>query len=300
MKKFLSHCLAGGAVAAATWLAPSPAIANPAVACGAYRPGLLAFMTGVRPAPCAYQGDYIVNQSPKYDGTAVVAPQPTYLRRAVWSLSVKGERPRSKGKPAPVVAVQQEQPSTPKPLMWYAPLLEDRTVGAQWAEYTEKAMTDDSADKATYEPLLPRFADDPDETSVWPTTAKVMAWERERWWNDWRTTLWGTMLGGAAAVFVAWVIWRRGLLSNLASGLNRREAKPDTAKKVAAMKIVLVVLAIVVFSTAADAARKKHGTTKPVQIVHARAEVRIYGQGRMDIRLYRPRSTLRCSISVAC
>ena len=254
MKKFLSHCLAGGAVAAATWLAPSPAIANPAVACGAYRPGLLAFMTGVRPAPCAYQGDYNVNQGPKYDGPTIVAPQPTYspspsvagpvrarhraekvtvkrVKKA--SLSVKGERPRGKGKPVPVVAVQQEQPSAPKPVMWYAPLLEDQTVGAQWAEYTEKAMMDDSADQATYEPPLPRFADDPDETSVWPTTAKVMTWERERWWNDWRTTLWATMLGGAAAVFVALVIWRPGLLSNFASGLNRREAKPDTAKKVA-------------------------------------------------------------------
>ncbi|HET7679961.1 MAG TPA: hypothetical protein VFK79_07480 [Xanthobacteraceae bacterium] len=78
MKKSLSHGLAAVALAAATWLATSPAIANPAVACRVYQPGLLAFMTGTRPAPCAYQGDYIVKHGPTYDGPAVVAPQSTY------------------------------------------------------------------------------------------------------------------------------------------------------------------------------------------------------------------------------
>jgi hypothetical protein len=39
---------------------------------------LLTYMTGVRPALCAYQGDYIAQQGPTYDGPAVIAPQPTY------------------------------------------------------------------------------------------------------------------------------------------------------------------------------------------------------------------------------
>jgi hypothetical protein len=95
MKKSLSHALAAGALAAATWLASSPAMANPAVACGVYQPGLLAFMTRTRPAPpCAYQGDYMVNRGPVYDGPAVVAPQPTYSPspRVVGSYRVESGR----------------------------------------------------------------------------------------------------------------------------------------------------------------------------------------------------------------
>ena len=40
------------------------------------------------------------------------AEEVTVRRVKKASLSVKGERPRGKVKPAPVVAVQQEQPST--------------------------------------------------------------------------------------------------------------------------------------------------------------------------------------------
>lgn len=73
MKTSLSICLIAGALAAAA----SPVKAQ-AVACGAYQPGLLAFLARERPAPCSYQGDYIVQQSAAYDGPAVIAPQSTY------------------------------------------------------------------------------------------------------------------------------------------------------------------------------------------------------------------------------
>src|SRR3954465_1068503 len=77
MKQTLTHYLVAGALAAAALPFASPAMAQ-AVACGIYQPGLLAFLTGTRPAPCSYQGDYLVNQGPTYDGPAVMAPQPTY------------------------------------------------------------------------------------------------------------------------------------------------------------------------------------------------------------------------------
>jgi hypothetical protein len=77
MKNILTHYLFAGVLAAAALPFASPAMAQ-AVACGIYRPGLFAFVTGVRPAPCAYQGDYIAQQGPTYDGPAIVAPQPTY------------------------------------------------------------------------------------------------------------------------------------------------------------------------------------------------------------------------------
>jgi hypothetical protein len=70
MKKTLSGLL----LAAAAFVFSAPAHAN----CGSYQPGMLAFVTGVRPAPCPYQGDYMVNQGPMYDGPARIAPQPTY------------------------------------------------------------------------------------------------------------------------------------------------------------------------------------------------------------------------------
>jgi hypothetical protein len=76
MKKMLTHYLVAGALAATCAFA-SPAMAQ-AVACGVYQPGMLAFLTRTRPAPCSYQGDYLVNQGPTYSGPAVIAPQPTY------------------------------------------------------------------------------------------------------------------------------------------------------------------------------------------------------------------------------
>jgi hypothetical protein len=40
---------------------------------------MLAWIAGaVRPAPCTYQGDYIAQQGPIFDGPAIYAPQPTY------------------------------------------------------------------------------------------------------------------------------------------------------------------------------------------------------------------------------
>jgi hypothetical protein len=66
------------AAAAALFSLPASAQSDRAVGCSYYQPGMLAFITGVRPAPCAYQGDYMVNQGPMYDGPARPAPQPTY------------------------------------------------------------------------------------------------------------------------------------------------------------------------------------------------------------------------------
>lgn len=77
MNKTLSHALAAGALAAAALTAASPAGAQ-SVACASYRPGLLAFMLRTHPAPCAYQGDYMVQQWAGHDGPALIAPQPTY------------------------------------------------------------------------------------------------------------------------------------------------------------------------------------------------------------------------------
>ena len=77
MKKTLTHWLLASALAAAALPLASPAMAQ-AVACGIYRPGLLALLTPTRPALCSYQGDYIAHQGPTYDGPAIVAPQPTY------------------------------------------------------------------------------------------------------------------------------------------------------------------------------------------------------------------------------
>jgi hypothetical protein len=76
MKKLLSHALPAGLLTAATLMLSAPAHAY----CGNYQPGMLAFIAGSppRPAVCAYQGDYMVNQGPMYDGPARVAPQPTY------------------------------------------------------------------------------------------------------------------------------------------------------------------------------------------------------------------------------
>ena len=77
MKKSMVRSLVAGALAAAVLPVASPAMAQ-AVACGSYQPGLLAFVMRTRPAPCVYQGDYLVQQGPTYDGPAVIAPQPTY------------------------------------------------------------------------------------------------------------------------------------------------------------------------------------------------------------------------------
>jgi hypothetical protein len=78
MKKSLAHWLVGGAIVAAALPSASPASAQP-IACSYYRPGLIALVTGIRPAgPCVYQGDYLVQQGPVYSGPAVIAPQPTY------------------------------------------------------------------------------------------------------------------------------------------------------------------------------------------------------------------------------
>jgi hypothetical protein len=119
MKKTLAHYLiASGLIAAALPLA-SPARAQ-AVACGIYRPGLIAMLAPVHPAPCAYQGDRIAQQGPVYDGPAIIAPQPTYSpsptvggyvhgpyrveqeravrRSGVRRVSVNNELPAGKGK----------------------------------------------------------------------------------------------------------------------------------------------------------------------------------------------------------
>ena len=76
MKNSLGHYLAAGMLAAAALPFASPATAG-AVSCGYYRPGLFTYMA-VRPAPCVYQGDYMVQQWASYDGPALIAPQPTY------------------------------------------------------------------------------------------------------------------------------------------------------------------------------------------------------------------------------
>lgn len=72
MKKNLAYALVAGAL-----LAPLPfaSQAEAGTACGAYRGW---FTAPVRPAPCSYQGPYMVEQGPYYDGPAVIAPQPTY------------------------------------------------------------------------------------------------------------------------------------------------------------------------------------------------------------------------------
>ena len=77
MKKTLSQVLTAGALVTAVLSAASPASAQN-VACQDYRPGMFAFMQRIHPAPCAYQGDYMVQQWASYDGPAVIAPQPTY------------------------------------------------------------------------------------------------------------------------------------------------------------------------------------------------------------------------------
>lgn len=100
MKKMMLG-LGAGAFAAATLFAASPAVAQ-AVACGNYQPGLLAWLarTEVRPAPCTYQGDYMVQQGPTYDGPAVIAPQPTYSPAPAYAQYVHGPY---QVKPEPVV-----------------------------------------------------------------------------------------------------------------------------------------------------------------------------------------------------
>jgi hypothetical protein len=75
MKKSLAYSLVAGALAATAVLAASPATA--ALVCGYYPPGLFAF-GATRPERCVYEGDYMVEQGPTYDGPAVIAPQPTY------------------------------------------------------------------------------------------------------------------------------------------------------------------------------------------------------------------------------
>src|SRR3954465_12194882 len=77
MKKTMTHWMFAGALVTAALPFASPAMAQ-AVGCGTYQPGLIAFVTRVRPALCSYQGDYIAQQGPAYDGPAVIAPQPTY------------------------------------------------------------------------------------------------------------------------------------------------------------------------------------------------------------------------------
>lgn len=76
-KKSLSRALHAAMLATAAMLLGAPAHAAN-VGCGNYQPGMLAFMTGTRPSPCAYQGDYMAAQGPAYTGPARVAPQPTY------------------------------------------------------------------------------------------------------------------------------------------------------------------------------------------------------------------------------
>jgi hypothetical protein len=105
MKKSLSETFVAAALAVATLLAASPARAQ-AVACG-YQPGLLAWLSGsaVRPAgPCVYQGDYMVQQGPVYDGPAVIAPQPTYSPSPTYAAEyVHGPYAVQRAAPAPVV-----------------------------------------------------------------------------------------------------------------------------------------------------------------------------------------------------
>lgn len=77
MHKTLTHALIAGALAAAALTAASSANAQN-VACASYRPGLFAFMLRTHSAPCAYQGDYMVQNWASYDGPALIAPQQTY------------------------------------------------------------------------------------------------------------------------------------------------------------------------------------------------------------------------------
>jgi hypothetical protein len=77
MKNAIFGIFSVGGLAAAL-CSSSPAIAERFV-CGVYPARVVAHLMPVRPAPpCPYQGDYIVNQGPVYDGPAVIAPQPTY------------------------------------------------------------------------------------------------------------------------------------------------------------------------------------------------------------------------------
>lgn len=73
MKNKFAYALVAGAL-----VAPLP-FASPAEAgwggCG-YRPGL--FTSAIRPATCAYQGDYMVQQWASHDGPARIAPQDVY------------------------------------------------------------------------------------------------------------------------------------------------------------------------------------------------------------------------------
>jgi hypothetical protein len=124
MKKTLFQVVAIGALAAAA----SPAGAQN-VACQDYRPGVFAYMQRIHPAPCPYQGDYMVQNWASYDGPAVIAPQPTYspspsyayvpsqyavqpapvVRRTTVRryASVKSSAPSGKGKPE-IVRAQAE------------------------------------------------------------------------------------------------------------------------------------------------------------------------------------------------
>ena len=111
MNKTLNHWLLAGALVVVALPFASPAKAQ-AVACGIYRTGLIALLADVRPAPCSYQGDYIVQLGPVYSGPAVIAPQPTYSPSPTMAgyvrgpyragpvrrVSVKNELPEGKGK----------------------------------------------------------------------------------------------------------------------------------------------------------------------------------------------------------
>lgn len=91
MKKIWSHCLALGVLAAVTAPAASPAMAQ-ATACGTYQPGLIGFLSSsTRPATCVYQGPYMVNQGPVYDGPALIAPHRTYAQSRTINSYVHGE-----------------------------------------------------------------------------------------------------------------------------------------------------------------------------------------------------------------
>src|SRR5262249_16898196 len=81
MQKRSSHFLIASALALASFAATSSASAQ-TVPCGYNcQPGLIAWLAApapVRPAPCPWQGPYIVQQGPTYDRPAIVAPQATY------------------------------------------------------------------------------------------------------------------------------------------------------------------------------------------------------------------------------
>jgi hypothetical protein len=99
-----NRIFAATAAAGLAMLVASPAAAD-RVGCPNYQPGLLAFVTGIRPANCSYQGDYMVKQGPTYDGPALVAPQPTYAPAASSAAYMYG--PAQTQQP-----VQAETPST--------------------------------------------------------------------------------------------------------------------------------------------------------------------------------------------